>query len=147
MGMVLYSLGAYDGPMAYVFTHVSTVYSSQELTCIPQSIGDLGKFFVTAERAEHTNATGGRLFSRSKTTPISTSYQSRSFERTTSISEASTGLAKDQIQLYLYANKIQKLPRELFSLTKMTVLSLRRCLLTDIFYTRLILLFLQVAIG
>ena len=108
------------------FTDLGAMDSSHELTYIPRFIEDLGKFFVAAEQLERANSTGGRLFSRTKTAPIRASYQSRSFERTTSISESSTGLAREELQLYLAANSIQKLPRELFSLKKMTVLSLRR---------------------
>ena len=107
--------------------------SSHELINIPQSIADLAKFFVPAERVEQANSTGGRLFSRTKTTPIGPSYQSRSFERTASISESSTGLARDELQLYLAGNKITRLPRELFYLIKLTVLSLRRCRFDDNF--------------
>jgi hypothetical protein len=111
---------------------VGVVHSSQELTYIPGSIGDLGKFFVSAKRIEQANSTGGRLFSRSKTAPISPSHQSRLFERTTSISESST--AREELQLYLAMNRIRTLPRELFSLAKITVLSLRRRHVDCIFY-------------
>ena len=112
---------------------VGTVHSSRELTYIPGSVGDLGKFFVSARKVEQANSTGGRLFSRTKTTPSGNSYQSRLFERTASISESS--MAREELQLYLATNKIQKLPRELFSLSKMTVLSLRGCYLTDEIYS------------
>lgn len=97
---------------------------SRNLTYIPQSIGDLVGFCVIPERLEQANLAGGRLFSRTKTTPIHTQSQSRSFERTASITEST--MAREEIQLYLASNQIRTLPRELFNLTKMTVLSLRR---------------------
>lgn len=109
------------------------MHSGREITYIPQSIGDLGNFFVLAAKTAQANPTDRRLFSRTKTTPISTSSVSRSFERATSISESCTGLARDEVQLYLSSNKIRKLPRELFNLTKMTVLSLRRYFSNDKF--------------
>jgi hypothetical protein len=50
----------------------------------------------------------------------------RSFaERTRSIADASVGLAREHLQLFLSGNQIRHLPRELFSLEKMTVLILR----------------------
>lgn len=100
--------------------------SSRHLTYIPESIGDLRNFYVLSQSVEHENVTGGRLFSRTRTTPNDIlSSHIRSFERTPSFADPSAGQPREEIRLFLSANEIYKLPRELFSVTRMTVLALR----------------------
>lgn len=60
--------------------------------------------------------------------PVNPSSLERSFERTSSITDSSiiNGQEQDKIQLYLSANAINRLPRELFTVTRISVLSLSR---------------------
>ncbi|EGO20527.1 hypothetical protein SERLADRAFT_417754 [Serpula lacrymans var. lacrymans S7.9] len=107
--------------------------SNQQLTYIPPSIADLSNFFNTSEKSEQVNivdATAVRSFSRVSTGTESSSSRTRSFGRIKSIVES--GKERHELQLYLSGNQISNLPRELFSLQKMTVLILRGNLLTSI---------------
>ncbi|EGN95035.1 hypothetical protein SERLA73DRAFT_77050 [Serpula lacrymans var. lacrymans S7.3] len=100
--------------------------SNQQLTYIPPSIADLSNFFNTSEKSEQVNivdATAVRSFSRVSTGTESSSSRTRSFGRIKSIVES--GKERHELQLYLSGNQISNLPRELFSLQKMTVLILR----------------------
>ena len=69
------------------------------------------------------------MFTRVNTAPAGTFgfFPSRSTasDRTRSIADASIGLAREQLQLFLAGNQIRSLPRELFGLDKLTVLILR----------------------
>ncbi|KZP16625.1 hypothetical protein FIBSPDRAFT_934527 [Athelia psychrophila] len=99
---------------------------SRELTHIPPSIGDLGNFYVTPATATEGSvggARGGRFFARdlTPTRPLG----SRSFERTASVKERPAGISRGDIHLLLAVNNIRRLPRELFSLSRLTVLTLR----------------------
>lgn len=103
------------------------------LAFIPKKISDLRNFVVLPEISERVN--GGRLFTRITTAPPGPSglFRSSITDRTRSIADASVGLDKDAIHLYLSGNRIRSLPSELFSLKRMTVLILR----SSFSYTRL----------
>lgn len=95
-------------------------YRSCELSYIPPSIGDLCNFYVTPASAAERNVAGNRFFARDLT-PTGP----RSFERTASVKERAAGISREDIQLFLAVNNIRRLPRELFTLKRLTVLTLR----------------------
>ena len=92
--------------------------SNQGLTYIPPSVADLAGFFNTPEASEQS-LFSTRVWARVNTEPSRT----RSFERTQSIKDS--GKERHVLKLYLMGNSITSLPRELFKVKNLTVLSLR----------------------
>lgn len=108
------------------------VYRDRQVTFIPKNViqtlkclvyipapDDFTALEMTKMRAEH------RPFVRSQTAPAYNASFSRTFgDRTRSINVTSMHGMKDGIHLILSGNLITKLPRDLWDLERLTVLSL-----------------------
>lgn len=115
-----------------------------QLTYVPPNISDLRKLVVLGDKC--TMGAGARPitrpFSRTASAPASSSFLHRqnmdSYHRAPGFNHGgarhstSVGTAQGQqqeaiIQLYLAGNALRSLPREMFSLKGLTVLSLSKC--------------------
>ncbi|KAF5369941.1 hypothetical protein D9758_001295 [Tetrapyrgos nigripes] len=113
---------------AFNSSHLNFQLESKSLRYIPtQFLRDLSMIYIPSEREERKHAPSGLLnsrLSRVATTPASSSDNARMFLRTASVT-GNIGLPREKIQLFFGSNHICYLPHELFSLNRLTVLSLR----------------------
>ncbi|KAF8517919.1 hypothetical protein BU17DRAFT_49245 [Hysterangium stoloniferum] len=99
--------------------------SASGLTFIPPSILDLNNVVVLPTTDILAKSSTLRPFSRSLTVPASSKSFLRSSSTSTLSPSPSTRADSSKVELYLMTNKIRKLPRELFALDCLVVLSLR----------------------
>lgn len=101
------------------FTHIpdSIIKTIKCIVCIPAS--DLMTLEMTKMKAGH------RAFVRSQTAPASTAGIFRALGEKTRSTDTNSACIRDSLTLILSNNLITKLPRKLWDLERLTVLSLR----------------------